>query len=76
MNNGKIDKTGKLWIERAGKMKPQDCPYHPEQGVVRCGDWCPMFGEPNRMEHSGRIHVEVCRRLLVFDTFEDERGKE
>ena len=31
----KIDKRGYLWIERAGKLKAQHCPF---QTDVYCGD--------------------------------------
>jgi hypothetical protein len=41
----KIDKDGNLYIERAGKLKDQCCPFAiPIQSViVSCGDWCPHF---------------------------------
>ena len=45
----KIDADGILWIERAGVLKEQFCPFDPGDGddkCVMCGDWCPLFGEP------------------------------
>ena len=44
---GKIDKYGTLYIERAGEMKDQLCPYASECGSpIACSDTCPLFGEP------------------------------
>ena len=77
---GKIDEDGNLYIERAGKMKQQFCPFD----VKPCGDWCPLFGEPmdNTMSwttvdgHIGghkTTELELCRKKLYFDEFTDER---
>jgi hypothetical protein len=41
----KIDKMGQLEIERAGKMRGQVCPYSQQEAY--CGEWCPMFQEPD-----------------------------
>lgn len=38
-----IDGFGLLAITRGAKQKQQDCPRHPGRF---CGDWCPLFGEP------------------------------
>lgn len=46
---GKIDKNGWLTIERSDTERPQLCPvaaYNPDIDFSRCGDWCPLFGEP------------------------------
>ncbi len=56
----KIDSEGRLWIERGGKYKMQECKdaiqyffkAHGSTGsnsfINRaCGDWCPLFGEPS-----------------------------
>ncbi len=40
----KINKDGSLEIERAGRGRKQYCPFVLE--AVDCGDWCPLFGEP------------------------------
>jgi len=83
--NGKIDNTGKLQIERAGKMNNQGCPFTEDDG---CGDWCPLFGEPTVSKWMGshdpdaperkkdRSHwdLKLCKKTLLFDVFEDERG--
>ena len=42
----KIDESGALYIERAGKMRKQYCPYTGAATLPRfCGDWCPLFKE-------------------------------
>ena len=49
---GLINEHGVLHIERAGKMKAQLCRCIPmlkddsNFALKRCGDHCPMFGEP------------------------------
>ena len=40
----RIDERGALHIERAGLWRRQDCPR--ATGNRYCGDWCPLFGEP------------------------------
>jgi len=83
---GKIDKYGALYIERAGKMKDQLCPYISERGSpIACCDECPLFGEPKptmdiglygRSEKTGQTTIEICHRDLIFDEFTDERNLE
>jgi len=80
--NGKIDARGWLHIERAGSMKAQECPIFGDArnvDSVRCGDWCPLFGEPEKQETSFpegcHTTILLCHeRELTFDTFTDERG--
>lgn len=73
-----IDEKGRLQIERAGAMKAQWCPYSEGVSQALCGDWCPMFGEPDwkidpengkRYDH----HIRLCRTIL-YGTIEDKRG--
>ena len=40
----KISEMGVLELERKANFKIQSCPYG--SGGEYCGDWCPMFGEP------------------------------
>ncbi len=40
----KIDNDGILFMERAGIMKKQFCPWTTDGAT--CGDWCPKFIEP------------------------------
>lgn len=74
----KIDKLGYLNIERAGKMAAQDCPAT----HARCGDWCPLFGEPYRWGGENGpdtvMRIELCggKTLICAPAdFTDERGK-
>jgi hypothetical protein len=73
---GKIDKNGWLTIERSGTERPQLCPvaaYNPDIDFSRCGDWCPLFGEPIYLDMNITA-LEICRTRLVFDEFTDERS--
>jgi hypothetical protein len=70
----KIDNEGCLWIERAGKMKAQICPY--DENWTGCGDWCPLFHE---LDIDGKPALELCRAYYPADEIEelkDERGGE
>lgn len=84
---GKIDRAGCLYIERAGKVKKQRCPFY---GVTEefpdpaeCGDWCPLFGEPMREtyiddygKNKSRIVLALCHKTHEFNEFTDEREGE
>jgi hypothetical protein len=84
---GKIDENGWLWIERAGKLKKQLCPFSNGGDweascgdwcpwEASCGDWCPMFGDPYRYTLEKGIPataIDICQAVLVFEEFEDER---
>lgn len=75
--NGKINERGILEIERAGTYKEMYCPYDTEG--TRCGDWCPLFGEPlvdRRVSEHAEIFIfglDLCKRTLYFANFEDKR---
>ena len=74
----KIDKSGNLWIERAGKMKAQNCPHgNTDETLVACGDWCPMFQEPADYEKDDLIFLQLCQVAMTFNKseFTDERNK-
>ena len=93
---GKINKMGCLRIDRAGKSTPQWCPRTGGDDQPTCGDWCPLFGEPEAelelnecpvdnsgtaqissyYSATGRTLLQLCKRTLTFDEFEDERGKQ
>lgn len=73
---GMINEAGVLHIERkrdnnclSGSLIPARCPFD----RTECGDWCPLFGEPQ--SHSdGSGEVAICQgRTLYFDEFTDER---
>ncbi len=69
--NGKIDEKGDLWIERAGKMRGQGCPY--SNGLSMCGDWCSLFGEPEMVTDDGPTELALCHQVWYFTNFTDER---
>jgi hypothetical protein len=89
---GMITSTGKLAIERRSGMRAQGCPMgdhnaHPGYGYTRCGDWCPLFGEPQQVpvykmkfmdivvddSKPMQTEIELCKRTLTFTEFSDER---
>lgn len=74
----KIDDKGRLWIKRADKFKEQSCPFnnHPAYDKADCGDWCPLFGEPehNFGERAISGTLQLCKIWLDFETCEDERS--
>lgn len=69
---GKINKLGCLEIDRKIKFVEQYCPV--SQNDVRCGDWCPLFGEPE-YEDDATVLVICQNKVLLFEkeTFLDER---
>ena len=71
----KIDEKGCLWIERAGKFKLQGCPRNNEG--MTCGDWCPLFGEPDDigLRHLGNPceKLKICCGMKLVGTIIDER---
>lgn len=72
---GKVDEGGFLHIERAGKYVLQYCPFSSGGEVaVKCGHWCPLFGEPEFID--GHPRLSLCRKVLEFVSLVDERGQE
>lgn len=81
----KIDKDGRLFLDRAGKMTKQWCPY--SQSDNSCGDWCPHFGEPEPHEvadnpgmwptyyHQDGEQIRLCHGTVIVGEIEDEREK-
>ena len=76
---GKINGFGYLQIERGGSHeipggRLQGCPFG--TGSESCGDWCPLFGEPEPYcgNEQAIVVLEICKKKLVFDEFVDERG--
>jgi len=84
---GIIDESGNLYIERGGKigLKLQGCPYQEEEGS--CGDWCPLFGEPEVSKWMGspdpdkkgraadirHWNLKICKITIFFEELTDER---
>lgn len=73
---GKINKLGRLEIQRGGKWKCQHCPYmeYYDSVPADCGDWCPMFGEPDSGRWKDKVMLQICNGTLWFDAFNDERA--
>ncbi len=75
----RIDKDGALGIERAGEMLHQDCPFH--KSARYCGDWCPLFGEPDirgyEMGPNGPVRqtdrLDICEGRILQGQIEDQR---
>lgn len=81
---GLIDKYGQLHIERAGKIKIQQCRWKTiSRGNLTfhmpCSDVCPMFGEPSTQgvdPDTHWTHINLCDgNGIVFEQngFEDKR---
>lgn len=78
--DGILDKKGNLIIIRKGREVHQFCPFAGTTPMIKCGDWCPLFCEPdmtgvmNNITHQEYINLRVCNeRMLEFDYFEDLR---
>jgi hypothetical protein len=70
----KIDNEGCLWIERAGKMKAQICPY--DENWTGCGDWCPLFDDSDITDPQEGLGLCLCHNNFPNATVIDERGGE
>ena len=69
---GRLDETGKLQIMRGKEWKSQVCMHYPG----KCGDHCPLFGEPYKDSVVGATILRICsQRALWFQNFNDGRGK-
>ena len=62
---GKINKNGNLYIQRGNFMSAQRCPYANEP-CEQCGDWCPLFGEPQGAPDDLRT-LRLCHTNLMFE---------
>ena len=84
-----LGSEGVLMIGRGNQMRVQSCPFQSMQrdrkvpnynDIVRepvarpCGDWCPLFGEPEKRPKY--TYLILCHRMIEFAEFTDERGKE
>ncbi|NLX81331.1 MAG: hypothetical protein GXZ03_07205 [Proteiniphilum sp.] len=91
---GKIDGNGQLLIKRGEKYEIQLCPFahiHMSDEIdgqlMYCGDWCPLFGEPEYQVNSEYYYeslearknvpksakLNLCKKELHFEDFVDER---
>jgi hypothetical protein len=74
MMKGEISIHGNLFLERAGIMSKQWCPFSEGDAQAQCGDWCPLFGEPEQEDHT--IILSLCKKTLRLKGgyFKDERN--
>lgn len=70
-----IDNQGFLSLVRKGRPVLSFCPYASSNMTIKCGDWCPMFGEP---VHAGadrymlQLHCANTARIIL-GKLEDDR---
>jgi len=82
INNGglmkiRIDKQGRLLIERGGKLKMQYCRFDCYDDS--CNDNCPQFGEPENLcnpSHPQMSELYICNGKGWIGNIEDLRGSE
>lgn len=80
--NGELG--GFLVVDRPQGTRSQYC--HFQEGNVRCGDWCPLFGEPYHATLyyyegtpvlSTATSIKICHgKTITFEGFTDERKSE
>jgi hypothetical protein len=69
----KINAAGFLHIRRPDEWQEQTCPVC----ETPCGDWCPLFGEPEVSEMD-YVVLEICQGRQLWCSakdFVDERVK-
>lgn len=71
-----IDSNGFLAIARSGEFKPSFCPYASNNMTIRCGDWCPQFGEPvpSNINKPGQLDLH-CTDTRLEGLLVDKREK-
>lgn len=86
---GRIDSNGCLHIVRGSKEKEMFCLMDTEDKLkdtgtkndLRCGDWCPQFGEPYGVVDPEGLELcysglAICQsKHLKFTSLTDERSK-
>lgn len=69
---GMISQSGLLYIKRGALIQEQHCPHSREH--LHCGDWCPLFREPEVPEGSSVTMLKICNNtILYFNKFRDQR---
>ena len=73
-----IDNQGFLHLERSDGCKPCFCPYASPNMTIKCGDWCPQFGQPANSSNtptwdSLTLH---CTGVILSGTITDNRTGE
>ena len=70
-----INQDGFLSIERAGILQRQYCPFQAAEESQECGDWCPMFGEPDIWSQN-LVSISICNgKTIKLELLEDHRIK-
>ena len=67
---GRINKIGCLEIKRKDIFIAVSC--FRNRNLPFCRQACALFGEP-RTINDGSVHLSLCHKVLVFESFEDER---
>ncbi len=69
----KINEDGFLQILRGAEYKYQYCPYG--EASFRCGDWCPLFGQPEDLgaRDNDFLSLTLCQTVLTPEEIKDER---
>ena len=72
---GYLDRDGSLWLYRGGDYREQFCPYARADTDINCGDWCPLFKEPELLKQDGTKLwcIKLCHAEWLLDEFEDDR---
>jgi len=65
-----INENGILYIERAGVLQEQNCPFN----AMHCGDHCPLFGEPERYDRQPD-NIGLCHGRVLVGVITDERPR-
>jgi len=75
----KISTKGFLLIKRDREFKQQLCPKQKITGTgdIKCGDWCPLFGEPEDVVTHRKVKLQsltLCDGTLTGHII-DKRGE-
>jgi hypothetical protein len=77
--NIRISNEGHIYIQRGDRTQQQTCPYK----NLPCGDWCPLFGEPEPetrataegWQPTGRMVLPLCKGGLVGEITDERVAK-
>jgi len=60
-----INEYGTLYLEKKGNLMPMICPFKNRE----CGDWCPLFSEPEPISFYDDKRPCFWRISLCFKTY-------